>query len=120
VIAVCELDETQWQPLRRGLEQTGLIQTESVLGVDPPFVRLHPTLAPALWAKLSAEEQARLTARYQEWYYQFSLFLYVEDSKERVATVRAPSPGGNCRTFLPQSTELSMPARLGPSTLPTT
>ena len=76
VIAVCELDEPQWQPLRRGLEQVGLIQAESVLGVNPPFVRLHPTLCPALWAKLATEEQAGLTARYQERYFQVSRFLY--------------------------------------------
>jgi hypothetical protein len=39
VIAICGLDEAQWQPLRRGLEQTGLIQTETVPGVRPPFLR---------------------------------------------------------------------------------
>lgn len=88
LIAICELDEGQWRPLRRGLEQTGLIQTESVPGLAPPFLRFHPTLAPALWAKLTAEEQARLTARYQERYYQVSGFLYNQDS-EAVAAVRA-------------------------------
>ena len=86
--AICELDERQWLPLRRGLEQTALIQAEPVPGVTPPFLRFHPTLAPALWAKLTAEEQARLTARYQERYYQVSSFLYNQDS-EAVAAVRA-------------------------------
>ena len=89
LIAISELDEAQWQPLRRSLEQTGLIQTESVSGIKPPFLRFHPTLAPALWAKLAAEEQAHLTARYQERYYQVSGFLYTQDSKAAVATVRA-------------------------------
>src|SRR5262249_15123985 len=88
LIAICKLDETQWQPLRRGLEQTGLIQAESVAGVTPPFFRFHPTLAPTLWARLTAEEQGQLTARYQERYYAESEFLYHEDSKQ-VAVVRA-------------------------------
>jgi tetratricopeptide (TPR) repeat protein len=88
LIAICELEEAQWQPLRRGLEQTGLIQAESVPGLAPPFLRLHPTLAPALWARLPAKEQAELTARYQERYYQVSGFLYQQDSKA-VTAVRA-------------------------------
>jgi tetratricopeptide (TPR) repeat protein len=88
LVAICELDEAQWQSMRRGLEQTGLIQTESVPGVTPPFLRFHPTLAPALWAKLNAEERHRLTLRYRERYYQVSRFLYAEDSKA-VAAVRA-------------------------------
>jgi tetratricopeptide (TPR) repeat protein len=89
LVAICELDEAQWQSMRRGLEQTGLIQTESVPGVTPPFLRFHPTLAPALWAKLPSEEQAALAPRYQERYYQMSSFLYIEDSKKQVAVVRA-------------------------------
>ena len=88
LIAICELSDPQWEPLRRGLEQTGLIQTESVPGIAPPFLGFHPTLAPALWAKLTAEEQPHLTARYQERYYQVSGFLYNQDSKA-VAAVRA-------------------------------
>jgi tetratricopeptide (TPR) repeat protein len=88
LIAICELDERQWQPLRRGLERTGLIQTESVPGAVPPFLRFHPTLAPALWAKLTAEEQTSLTTRHQERYYSLSRFLYDQDSKA-VAAVRA-------------------------------
>jgi tetratricopeptide (TPR) repeat protein len=88
LVAICELGDAQWQPLRRGLEQTGLIQIESVPGIAPPFLRFHPTLAPALWAKLTAEEQAQLTARYQERYFQVSAFLYNQDSKA-IAAVRA-------------------------------
>jgi hypothetical protein len=59
LIAICELDDTQWQPLRRSLEQTGLIQAENVPGVRWPFLRFHPTLAPALWAKLLERNRSR-------------------------------------------------------------
>jgi tetratricopeptide (TPR) repeat protein len=88
LIVICELEEAQWQPLRRGLEQTGLIQIESVPGVTPPLLRFHPTLATALWQKLTPDEQEKLTARYQERYYQVSRYLYQQDSKA-VAVVRA-------------------------------
>jgi tetratricopeptide (TPR) repeat protein len=75
------LEEAQWQSLRRGLELTGLIQVESVPGVTPPFLRFHPTLAPALCEKLPAKERAELIARYQERYYQLSVFLYNQEDK---------------------------------------
>jgi len=88
LMEICELGEAQWQPLRRGLEQTGLIQAENVQGFASPFLRFHPTLAPALWARLPAKEQAVLTARYQERYYHVSGVLYQQDTKA-VAAVRA-------------------------------
>jgi tetratricopeptide (TPR) repeat protein len=86
LIAVCELTEAQWLPLRQGLEQTGLLQAESLPGVAPPFLRFHPTLAPALWAKLPRDEQARLGARHREGYYELSQVLYHEDAKVVAAT----------------------------------
>jgi len=88
LVAICELEEAQWQPLRQGLEQIGLIQMESLPGVTVPFLRFHPTLAPALWAKVPTEEQAELTARYRERYYAVSSYLYQQDRKA-VASVRA-------------------------------
>jgi tetratricopeptide (TPR) repeat protein len=86
--AICDLEDAQWQPLRRGLDQAGLVQAESIPGYAPPFLRFHPTLAPAMWVRLNAEQQVRLTARYQERYYQVSRFLYQQDTKA-VAAERA-------------------------------
>jgi hypothetical protein len=83
---VCELDAAQWLPLRQGLEQTVLLQAESLPGVRPRFLRFHPTLAPALWAKLPADEQARLGARHRECYYGCSKVLYDRDIKATAAT----------------------------------
>jgi tetratricopeptide (TPR) repeat protein len=88
LMEICELDDAKWQLLRRGLEQTGLIQAENVQGFASPFLRFHPTLAPALWPKLNAEEQEQLTSRYREQYYRYSFVLYQQDSKA-VAAVRA-------------------------------
>ncbi|MBC1240255.1 CHAT domain-containing protein [Nostoc sp. 2RC] len=75
LLKITEISESQWQTLRPALEATGLIQ------VDAAFLKFHPTLAPALWPRLSPEAQTELLARYQEWYYQVSQYLYFEDSK---------------------------------------
>ncbi|MBD2505761.1 CHAT domain-containing protein [Nostoc muscorum FACHB-395] len=75
LLEITEISESQWQTLRPALEATGLIQ------VDEPFLKFHPTLAPALWPRLSPEAQTKLLARYQQWYYQVSGYLYFKDSK---------------------------------------
>ncbi|BAY29101.1 TPR domain protein [Nostoc carneum NIES-2107] len=75
LLEITEISESQWQTLRPALEGTGLIQ------VDGPFLKFHPTLAPALWPRLSPEAQTQLLARYQHCYYLLSYYLYTEDSK---------------------------------------
>ncbi|WP_392477392.1 tetratricopeptide repeat protein [Nostoc sp. C110] len=75
LLEITEISEPQWQTLRPVLEATGLIQ------VDQLFVKFHPTLAPALWPRLSPEAQTELLARYQQCYYQLSTYLYITDSK---------------------------------------
>lgn len=76
LLKITEISESQWQTLHPALETTGLIQ------VDGIFLKFHPTLAPALWPRLSPEAQTELLARYQQWYYQLSDDLYFEDSKD--------------------------------------
>jgi tetratricopeptide (TPR) repeat protein len=93
---ICELNKAQWLLLRRGLEQTGLIQadrlpcsiteSDSSSDEDASFLHFHPTLAPALWMKLSADERALLNARHREWYYNLSVFIYDEHTKAAAAT----------------------------------
>ncbi|QLE40439.1 CHAT domain-containing protein [Nostoc sp. C052] len=75
LLKITEISQSQWQTLRPALEATGLIQ------VNQPFLKFHPTLAPALWPRLSPEAQIQLFARYQQQYYQLSRYLYFEDSK---------------------------------------
>jgi tetratricopeptide (TPR) repeat protein len=82
LLEITEISELQWQTLRLALETTGLIQPEYLLGLRFPFLKFHPTLAPALWPRLSPEAQTELLARYQQWYYGFSHSLYFEDSKQ--------------------------------------
>jgi tetratricopeptide (TPR) repeat protein len=81
LLAITEFSEEQWQKLRPALEATGLIQPEHLPGVTVPYLKFHPTLAPALWSRLSSDEQAELLARHRLRYYLLSAYLYVEDEK---------------------------------------
>ncbi|OUL24069.1 hypothetical protein BV372_29320 [Nostoc sp. T09] len=82
LLKITEISESQWQTLRPALEATGLIQPEYLPGVGRPFLKFHPTLAPALWLRLSPEAQIELLARYQQLYYELSRYLYFEDDKD--------------------------------------
>ncbi len=78
-------DESTWQALRQALEATGLIQTERLPGVTVPYLKFHPTLAPVLRSRLTAEEQTELTSRYRQQYYQLSRNLYFQDRTNPLA-----------------------------------
>ena len=82
LLAITEFSEAQWQALRPALEATGLIQPEYLPGFDVPYLKFHPTLAPALWSRLTAEEQAELLARHRQRYYGLSAHLYQRDSQD--------------------------------------
>nr|VFK22824.1 MAG: Tetratricopeptide (TPR) repeat [Candidatus Kentron sp. LFY] len=87
--------EDRWPGLRRQLEAAALLQIESIPGVAPPFLRFHPTLAPLLWAGITAEEQGALTLAHRRRYYQLAGILYHEDDKhphEARAIVRRELP----------------------------
>ncbi|MEA5489404.1 MULTISPECIES: CHAT domain-containing protein [Pseudanabaena] len=90
LLEITEIAETEWHELRTQLEATGLIQSESLshLGVGMPFLKFHPTLAPAIWSRLTELEQQQLLIRHRQRYYQLSSYLYGEDSKNPFA-VRA-------------------------------
>ena len=76
LLEITKISDSQWQTLRPALEATGLIR------VNQPFLKFHPTLAPALWPRLSPEAQTELLARYQQQYYQLSQYLYFKDDKK--------------------------------------
>jgi tetratricopeptide (TPR) repeat protein len=81
LLNVTEFSESQWQQLRPALEATGLIQPEYLLNITVPYLKFHPTLAPALWLRLSESEQVELLTRHRLRYYQLSCTLRAEDSK---------------------------------------
>jgi tetratricopeptide (TPR) repeat protein len=88
LLTITEINASDWASLRTALESTGLIQAESLahLDVAAPYLKFHPTLAPALWQELKDVEQTELLARYRHSYYQLSNFLYDEDQKNPHAT----------------------------------
>jgi len=71
----------EWQSLRGGLAEAGLLQVERIQGINLRFLRFHPTLTPALWARLSAGEREHLRVKHRVAYYQLSEELYVGDSR---------------------------------------
>jgi tetratricopeptide (TPR) repeat protein len=79
LMAIAEVEEATWQPLRQQLEATGLIQVESLPGVGVPYLKFHPTLAPALWSEVAAEMQQELLSRHRRRYYELSGYLYQQD-----------------------------------------
>jgi tetratricopeptide (TPR) repeat protein len=79
LLQISEFSEEQWQKLRPALEVTGLIQPEHLPGVEMPYLKFHPTLAPALWSRLSLSEQGELLARHRQRYAVLSSYLYRED-----------------------------------------
>lgn len=81
LLQITEFTEKQWQTLSPALEKTGLIQPENLSVWKVPYLKFHPTLAPALWARLATEEQVQLQASHRQHYYKLSCFLCVEDFK---------------------------------------
>ena len=87
LLAITDLGDAEgggakvWPDLRRQLEAAALIEAETVPGVNPPFLRFHPTLAPMLWEELGSDERARLTTAHRERYYGLASYCYQEDSK---------------------------------------
>jgi tetratricopeptide (TPR) repeat protein len=76
---VLEIDPPRWARLRDGLRRAGLVTIETIPGIDASFVRFHPTLAPAMRDRLTAEALAGLSERRRRAYYQLSSELYQED-----------------------------------------
>jgi tetratricopeptide (TPR) repeat protein len=79
LLDITEFSEAQWQTLCPALEATGLIQPEYLPGITVPYLKFHPTLAPALWSRLSSEQEAELLARHRQEYYLLSAYLYDKD-----------------------------------------
>ncbi|MEK8020239.1 MAG: tetratricopeptide repeat protein, partial [Candidatus Parabeggiatoa sp.] len=79
LLAITEFTEEQWQTLRPALETTGLIHPENLQGFKVPYLKFHPTLAPALWTRLATKELAQLQVSHRQRYYELSDYLYVKD-----------------------------------------
>jgi len=89
LLAITEIGKEVWPALRRQLEAAALIEAEPLPGVEVktlpgmnvPFLRFHPTLAPLLWGELSADERAGLTAAHRREYHALAAYLYESDNR---------------------------------------
>ena len=70
----------QWPALRAQLLAAGLIGLETLPGVQPPFLRFHPTLAPLLWQELDTDARQRLGLAHRQRYAQLAALLSQEDT----------------------------------------
>ena len=74
-----------WRKLRTELEATGLIRAEA-LENGQIFLKFHPTLAPAMWSRLTELEQQQLLIRHRLSYYQLSGYSYRDWETDRKST----------------------------------
>jgi tetratricopeptide (TPR) repeat protein len=79
LLEITGIPEAQWSAVRQSLVATALIQPEYLPGVEVPYLKFHPTLAPALWERLLPAQQADLSARHCQRYYALSDYLYNKD-----------------------------------------
>jgi len=84
LLALTHFNKKQWQVLRAALETTGLIQIEILPKFKVPYIKFHPSLAPALWTRLSSQEQAKLYSSYQLRYAQLAGYMFYEEGQNTV------------------------------------
>jgi tetratricopeptide (TPR) repeat protein len=81
LLAITGMDPDLWAAARAELEGAALVSVESLPGVNPPFLRFHPTLAPYLASQLPAARRAELEERYWRRYYVLADYLYDADTQ---------------------------------------
>ncbi len=81
LLEITQIDPELWPTARAEMEQAALVSVESLPGVEPPFLRFHPTLAPHLAAQLDAPRRAELEEHYWQRYYALATYLYEADTQ---------------------------------------
>lgn len=79
LLAITEIPESVWATMRPALIAAALVQPETLPGMTVPYLKFHPTLAPALWARLAPRQQTALRSRHARGYYEVSIDLYNKD-----------------------------------------
>jgi len=81
ILAITEIPEPEWAPLRSALEQAALLTPEHVHDdIRAPFLRLHPVLTPFLRSQSGAND-VPLRERYARHYHKMIYHLNDEDSR---------------------------------------
>lgn len=81
LLTITEMDGDLWRVARGELEQAALVTIEAIPGVNPPFLRFHPTLLPYLSTQLADERRTELETKYWQFYYTLANFLYETDTQ---------------------------------------
>jgi tetratricopeptide (TPR) repeat protein len=81
LLEITGMDPDLWAAARAELEGAALVSVESLPGVNPPFLRFHPTLAPYLASQLPAARRAELEEAYWRRYYAVANYLYQTDTQ---------------------------------------
>ncbi len=81
LLAITGMDPDLWAAARVELEGAALVGVEALPGVNPPFLRFHPTLAPYLAPQLPAARRAELEEAYWRRYYALAKYLYRADTQ---------------------------------------
>ncbi|TKJ36587.1 hypothetical protein CEE37_15010 [candidate division LCP-89 bacterium B3_LCP] len=81
ILQITQIDPELWKTARAEMEQASLVSVESLPGINPPFLRFHPTLIPYLSSRLPSEHRSELEERYWKRYYALSNYLYQTDTQ---------------------------------------
>lgn len=79
MLEITQIDAGTWQSIRAQLVSWSLIRVEHLEGINPPFLRFHPTLAPYLAGQIEADELEQIEIRYLQGYYKLAGILYYLD-----------------------------------------
>ena len=77
--SIVNIPEPQWRPMRKALEDAGLVQVENFDGLTVEYLEFHPSIAN--FGELSSAQYSTLQDRYQQGYYELANFLYNEESR---------------------------------------
>ncbi|MFK5970510.1 MAG: tetratricopeptide repeat protein [Candidatus Marithrix sp.] len=77
--SIINVPESQWRPMRRALENSGLVQVENFDGLTVEYLEFHPSIASI--GELSSVQHLALQDRYQQGYYELANFLYNEEGR---------------------------------------
>lgn len=71
LLAVTSFGIEKWSEICSILEKVGLVERESLLGIQGKFIKFHPNLSPALWNHTELELRESLLVRYRICYKEF-------------------------------------------------
>ncbi len=101
MLEITQIDAGTWQRVRTQLVSWSLIRVEHMEGINPPFLRFHPTLAPYLARQIKGDDLGQIETRYWQHYYSQANYLYnIDPSNPHKARAMANLDMPNLRRAL--------------------